>query len=75
MDEQPTVSQIVAAVTELSIVFNIPGARSEALRDLLALRKAKTTWVGKEENDLRLKLDAVLDDCTPGWRERMTHET
>lgn len=71
MNEQPTASQIVAQITELSIVFDIPGARAEAMRELLALRKAKTTWVGKEENELRYKLDSILDECTPGWRDRL----
>ena len=71
MSEQPTAQQIVSSITELSIVFDIPGARAECMRELLTLRKAKTTWVGEDENKLRRDLDGLLDECVPGWRGQL----
>ena len=65
--EQPNISEIIVALNELAIVFDIPGARGLALQDLIRLRKAKTTWVGKEENDLRFSIDSALDEASPGW--------
>lgn len=66
--EQPTISEINAAINEYFEVFDIVGSRSAALQNAVALRKAKTTWVGKEEHDFMFKIDRFFDEHCIGWR-------
>lgn len=68
MASQPTLKELKELITNLSIVFEIPSARSEATQALVSARKRKTLWVGHEENALRFKLDHLLDEIAAGWR-------
>jgi hypothetical protein len=70
MNQQPTVSQINEALTDYSIVYGIPGAATESMQKLFALRKAKTTWM-PEEQKFRFRVDAMLDQEFPQWRNYM----
>lgn len=66
--EQPTIKEINAALSEYFEVFDIAGARSAALQKTVALRKAKTTWAGKDEHEFMFKIDRFLDEHCTGWR-------
>lgn len=60
MDNQPTIQEIQSAWTDALNYQDIIGAKGETREELIRLRKAKHTWVGKDENDLRFALDAYL---------------
>lgn len=66
--KQPTIEEIKSAWNEFFQVIDIAGARSDALRNLIDLRKAKTTWIGAEENDFMFKINQFLDEWCAGWR-------
>ena len=40
--------------------YDIIPARSSALQNIRILRDKKTTWLGIEENELRIKVDRLL---------------
>lgn len=63
-----TIEELKTLITEASIVIDIPGARSVAIQALVHARKSKSTWLGREENDLRFQLDRMLDEVAIGWR-------
>lgn len=58
--DQPTIDELKAAVDNLSQCLGIAGSQSEAMQHLSALRNRKTTWCGKEENELRFIIDIAL---------------
>lgn len=57
---QPTFNELNAAVNDVFQVIDIPGSRMSAIIALAELRNKKTTWVGKNENDLRFAIDKLL---------------
>lgn len=57
---QPTADEINRAWTVAIECEGIGGARAESVGELLKLRRAKTTWVGPDENKLRFALDDYL---------------
>ena len=61
-DTQPSYDDLLRAWNEAIVCADIGGSRAETMQELIALRERKTTWFGKEENDLRLALDAYLRD-------------
>lgn len=54
------IDKIKAAINDLSQCIGIVGAEQECMQKLRDLRFAKTTWVGKEENDIRFVVDRIL---------------
>ena len=62
MNDQPTYDELQAAWTEAIHAHGIPGANAEAMQRLISLRNKKTTWLGKQENDLRYALDAYISE-------------
>lgn len=60
MTEQPTYALLRAAFSDAIECAEIIGAGFEKRVALKALRDQKTTWVGKEENDLRFAIDRFL---------------
>lgn len=60
---QPTYDDLVRAWNAAIVCQDIGGSRAETMQELITLREKKTTWLGKEENDLRLALDAYLREC------------
>lgn len=60
MNQQSTIDDLQQAWTRAIEAESIPGARSEYMYELQRLRDSKTTWVGKEENELRFALDRYL---------------
>ena len=62
MSEQPTIEELNAAWTRAIECADIPGARAESMGELKRLRNLKTTWVGREENDLRFALIRYLGE-------------
>ena len=59
MNQQPTDDELNRAWTDAIYAQDIPGAYSQAIQELRALRDKRTTWVG-EELKLRAALDAFL---------------
>lgn len=57
---QPSIKDLQKAWTWAIECEDIPGARAESRMELQRLRDLKTTWVGKQENDLRFALDNYL---------------
>lgn len=57
---EPTIQQIQSAWTDALNCQDIIGAKGETREVLIQLRKAKHTWVGSEENNFRVALDAYL---------------
>ena len=70
MNDQPTYEDLMRAWNNAIVCQDIGGSRAETMQELIALRERKTTWLGKEENDLRCALDAYLRDrgYTPTFR-------
>ena len=67
MSEQPTLDELKDAV---ECFFQCAGSeiiQRAAFGEVLRLRRAKTTWVGKEENDYRYRIDDLCDKVQPGW--------
>ena len=62
IDTQPTYDDLMRAWNAAIVCADIGGSRAETLGELIAMRERKTTWFGKEENDLRPALDAYLRD-------------
>ena len=62
MNDQPTYEDLMRAWNSAIVCQDIGGSRAETMQELIALRERKTTWVGKEENNLRFALDAYLRD-------------
>lgn len=62
MNDQPTYEDLMRAWNNAIVCQDIGGSRAETMQELIALRERKTTWFGKEENDLRCSLDAYLRD-------------
>jgi hypothetical protein len=58
--EQPTVSQLKQALSEVYACAGFRPSQAAAIADLRVLREKKHTWVGAEENELRFLLDDVL---------------
>ena len=61
-EEQPSYEDLIRAWNAAIECRGIGGASSATLQELIELRERKTTWFGKEENDLRFMLDAYLRD-------------
>jgi hypothetical protein len=59
--DQPTIQEIQTAWTICIELEGIAGSQSQAKVDLKRIRDRKTTWVGKEENNLRFAIDRYLD--------------
>ena len=57
---EATVTELRSALNEYAQVVGVFGAEIEARGNLRSLRASKTTWVGKEENDLRFAIDRAL---------------
>lgn len=57
---EPTYFDLQRAWSKAINAEGIPGSQAEALQELQALRDAKWTWPGAQENDLRYALDNYL---------------
>ena len=64
----PLYDAIKEAMNEVSIVYGIAGAQSQAIQELIKARKEKTTWFG-QEMALRYAVDDFLDAHAVGWRK------
>ena len=61
--EYPTINDFEEAITDFFVCIDIPGSRGVALQKIAAMRKIKTTWAGKEENEMRFRLDRLLEQA------------
>lgn len=61
-DKEPTYDDLVRAWGAASECAGVGGSGAETLGELRRLRDLKTTWFGKEENDLRFALDRYLSE-------------
>lgn len=57
---EATIAELRTALSEYAQVIGVFGAEVEARETLIRLRSLKTTWVGKDENDLRFAIDRAL---------------
>lgn len=64
----PLYDAIKEAMNDVSIVYGIAGAQSQAIQELIKARKAKTTWFS-HEMALRYSVDDFLDGHAAGWRK------
>lgn len=67
--EQPTIAEMRRVIDDFFQCIDISGSRSAAIVELLDMRRNKTSWVGKEENDFRFNVDEFLDEVSPGWNK------
>lgn len=61
METHPTYEELRSALNDYAICTGVLGAEIEARNQLISLRSKKTTWVGKEENDLRFAIDNAIE--------------
>ena len=61
MGTQPTYEELRSAFNDYATCIGVFGAEIEARNKLISLRSKKTTWIGKEENDLRFAIDNAIE--------------
>ena len=58
---EPTLQQLRGALNNCCLSYAF-GDQAYALEKLKALRAAKNSWIGQEENEFRFELDHYLKD-------------
>jgi hypothetical protein len=67
MNEQPTLRELQNAVDDFFQFDTHDRMYRITLSKLIQLRKEKTSWVGKDENNFRFRIDSLLDKAAPDW--------
>lgn len=65
-DNQPTNDELITAM-RISKALHGSCTGGDAFHDLKRIRERRTTWVGEEDNALRVRLDRYIDNHGGGF--------